>query len=91
MRRERIFLILGIWVAILPYLGFPYSWKNILFTISGLILVYYSYLIYKENKVVKTPEENTQNQNTEREEEYQQEPYERNTNTDEYGRIRFNE
>lgn len=53
MRRERIFLILGIWVAVLPYLGFPYSWKNILFTISGFIIIYYSYLIYRENKPQK--------------------------------------
>lgn len=50
MRRERIFLFLGIWVAILPYLGFPYSWKNILFTLSGLSLIYLSYIMRKENK-----------------------------------------
>ena len=50
MRKERILLILGIWVAILPYLGFPYSWKNILFTVSGIALIYYSYVMHKENK-----------------------------------------
>lgn len=43
-------LILGIWVAILPYLGFPYSWKDILGTLSGLGLVYVSFMIYKESK-----------------------------------------
>lgn len=58
MRRERIFLILGIWVALLPYLGFPYSWKNIFFTLSGLVLVYYSYIIYNENKIEEKPKEN---------------------------------
>lgn len=47
MRRERILLILGIWVAILPYLGFPYFWKNTLFTLSGIILIYHSYALYK--------------------------------------------
>ncbi|OGI61159.1 hypothetical protein A2814_01605 [Candidatus Nomurabacteria bacterium RIFCSPHIGHO2_01_FULL_38_19] len=50
MRRERIFLFLGIWVAVLPYLGFPSSWKSILFTVSGMTLVYYSYGLYKESK-----------------------------------------
>jgi len=50
MRKARLFLILGIWISILPYLGFPYSWKNILFTISGLVLIYLSYIIYKESK-----------------------------------------
>lgn len=53
MRKERVLLILGIWVAILPQLGFPYSWKNVLFTLSGLILVYYSYIIYKETKITE--------------------------------------
>ncbi len=63
MRRERILLILGIWVAILPYLGFPYSWKNILFTISGLVLVFYSYEIHKENKVKQLRKQKSDNFN----------------------------
>ncbi|MFZ2072810.1 MAG: hypothetical protein WAV10_04005, partial [Minisyncoccia bacterium] len=54
MRKARLFLILGIWIAILPYLGFPYSWKNILFTLSGLVLIYLSYIIYRESKTEET-------------------------------------
>jgi membrane protein implicated in regulation of membrane protease activity len=50
MRKARILLILGIWVAVLPYLGFPYTWKDILFTVSGLILMYFSYVLYQESK-----------------------------------------
>jgi len=50
MSRARILLILGLWIAVLPYLGFPFSWKNVLFTASGLGLVYFSYLFYKESK-----------------------------------------
>ena len=45
-----MFLVLGIWIAILPYFGIPHFWKNILMTLSGLILVYISYLIYREEK-----------------------------------------
>ena len=41
---------MGIWMAILPYLGFPNSWKNVLFILSGLVLVYFSYTLYKEVK-----------------------------------------
>jgi hypothetical protein len=41
-------LILGIWVAVLPYLGFPHSWKNLLFSLSGVALVYLGYTFYKE-------------------------------------------
>lgn len=50
MKKARLFLILGIWIAVLPYLGFPSSWKNVLETLSGLALMYYSYLFYKEYK-----------------------------------------
>jgi len=61
MRKARIFLTLGIWVAILPYLGFPYSWKNILFTLSGLILIYLSYIVYRESKITEKKEKTSDN------------------------------
>ena len=41
----------GIWISVLPYLGFPIYWKNILFTLTGLILIYFSFLIYKEHRI----------------------------------------
>jgi len=53
MKKARTFLIISIWVAILSYLGFPYFWKNLFFTITGLILAYLSYLLYKETKIEK--------------------------------------
>lgn len=40
----------GIWVALLPYLGFPYFLKSLLFVLTGLGLVYFSFLLYKESK-----------------------------------------
>ncbi len=70
-------LILGVWLAILPYLGFPYSWKDTLTTISGLILICFSYILYQDYKRAENQEktfdnfrENSdfsehQNQNTE--------------------------
>lgn len=57
MRKAYTLLILGIWVAVLPYLGFPYSWKDILMTLSGLGLIYVSYTLYKESKVKENKEE----------------------------------
>jgi len=51
MRKIRAVLILGIWVAVLPYLGFPYLWKNILFSISGLGFIYLSFVFYREFKL----------------------------------------
>ena len=53
MRKARILLILGTWVAVLPYLGLPYSWKNILFTITGLGLIYFSYVLFRNSKKKK--------------------------------------
>lgn len=61
MQKARILLMLGIWVAILPYLGFLYSWKNVLFTLSGLGLVYLSYVLYKESKTGETEEKSSDN------------------------------
>ncbi|MEI6660138.1 MAG: hypothetical protein WCK91_01805 [bacterium] len=48
MRKERSLLIIGIWVAILPFLGFPSSWRSFMFIITGLALVYLSYMFYQE-------------------------------------------
>jgi len=50
MRRIRTLLFFGIWIAILPYLGFPYFWRSFLFTISGLILVFFAFILFKEEK-----------------------------------------
>lgn len=51
-------LVLGIFVTILPYLGFPHSWKTVLYTFSGLLFVFLSYLLYKDYKI-KENQENT--------------------------------
>ncbi len=51
MRKARTLLGFGIWVAVLPYLGFPHTWKNVLFTLTGLALAYLGYLSYKKFKL----------------------------------------
>ena len=61
MRKARIFLFLGIWVAILPYLGFPYSWKDFLFTLTGLGLICFSYVLYKDYKKEENQEKTFDN------------------------------
>ena len=61
MSKARIFLILGTWIAVLPYLGFPSSWKNVLFTITGLILIYFSYTMYKNSKIRENKTKNFDN------------------------------
>lgn len=48
MQIARLLLIVGIWTAVLPYLGFPLIIKNILFIFTGLVLIYLSLLQYKK-------------------------------------------
>ena len=50
MRKERTLLFLGIWVSILSFLGFPKSWREVLFVLTGLSLIYLAYLFYIETK-----------------------------------------
>jgi hypothetical protein len=50
MRKARILLVLGVWMAILPFLGFPFSWKDVLTTLTGLGLIYLGYLIFLDYK-----------------------------------------
>ena len=50
MRKERTLFIIGIWVAILPYLGFYESWGKVIFIITGVGLIYLAYLFYTEAK-----------------------------------------
>ncbi len=58
MSRARKLLFLGIWVAILPHLGFPSTWKNVLFLLTGLALMYLGYVLYSESRP-KQVEKNT--------------------------------
>lgn len=50
MRKERTLFIIGVWVAILPFLGFPNSWRKVLFVLTGFTLFYLAYLFYLEVK-----------------------------------------
>lgn len=50
MRKEKALFILGLFIAVLSYLGFPLIWKNILFSISGVLIIYLSYLFYIESR-----------------------------------------
>lgn len=47
MNKLKLILILGIIVALLPYLGIPYLFKNILFTLIGIAVAFFAYLLYR--------------------------------------------
>jgi hypothetical protein len=50
MRKEKTLFIIGIWIVIIPFLGFPDTWRKILLTITGFMLVYLAYLYHQQNK-----------------------------------------
>ncbi len=56
MQKAKIFLFGGLWVAILPYLGFPVFLKNILFSLTGLTFVYIG-LVLRSKIPVKNPKQ----------------------------------
>ena len=63
MINPRMLLFIGLWVAILPYLGFPLLIKNILFVLIGLLIMYLAFVLYrslkdKQQKDVETFSEN---------------------------------
>lgn len=50
MRKEKTLFIIGLWIIILPFLGFPNTWRKVLFMITGLAIMYMAYLFYLEYK-----------------------------------------
>jgi len=58
MRKERTLFIIGMWVAILPYLGFYENWRKIFFLITGAGIIYLAYLFYTEARVRIDKDEN---------------------------------
>lgn len=50
MSKSRILFIFGILIAVLPYLGFPIFWKSLLFSLLGLGLAFFAYMMHRESK-----------------------------------------
>lgn len=64
MQTPKLLLFLGIWTMVLPHLGFPSFIKNILFFVTGILLVYLSILLRnlkKENHIKKIFENFSEN------------------------------
>ena len=43
MKHAKLILFLGILVSVTPFLGFPTSWKNIIFGVLGLMIILLSF------------------------------------------------
>lgn len=50
MRKERTLFILGIWVMVLPFLGFPVAVRQAFFVLTGAGIAFIAYLLYLAKK-----------------------------------------
>lgn len=53
MDKLKSLFALGVFVTVLPYLGFPMSFKNILISLSGISVLYIYYQLSKEAMVTE--------------------------------------
>lgn len=51
MRKEKTLFIIGLWVMVLPFLGFPNFWRKLFFIITGFFIMYIAYLLYLEVRI----------------------------------------
>lgn len=58
MSKQNTIIIFGILVAIMPYLGFPLSWRKGFFLCSGIIITILGYSVGKEIKKLKIEQDN---------------------------------
>jgi hypothetical protein len=50
MRKERALFIIGLWIILLPFSGFPSMWRTLFFVVTGLVVLYIAYLFYTQAK-----------------------------------------
>jgi|JI10StandDraft_1071094.scaffolds.fasta_scaffold361921_2 hypothetical protein len=48
---HKTLITLGIWIAFLPFLGFPTVIKNILFAITGAYIAFSGYRLYRKKEI----------------------------------------
>lgn len=59
MSKQKAIIILGAFVAVMPYLGFPTAWRKGFFLLAGIAIVIYGYKINKELKALRGEESNS--------------------------------
>ncbi len=55
MKKEYTLLVLGIWVMIFPYLGFPYLWRVWILGVTGLCICLVAWRFWKDKKGPREP------------------------------------
>lgn len=60
MSKNKTIIALGLWIAIVPFLGFPGAWKTFFITTSGLAIVFISFMIIAKKRAER-PQESENN------------------------------
>ena len=51
MKHSRTIIILGIVVTVVPFLGFPSSWKTVIFAVLGVAIAAFGYRMFLHSRV----------------------------------------
>lgn len=49
MSKHSIIITIAIWIIILPFLGFPSFWRTLLLVLSGLGIIFYTFMLRSES------------------------------------------
>lgn len=55
MSQRQVLMVFGVWLAVLPFLGFPSDWKPVLACLSGLLVVFLAYRLKPVNATKDDP------------------------------------
>lgn len=50
--KEKIIIFIGVWLLVLPSMGFPSNWKSVFMVITGVVSIYVGLLMYRGAKKV---------------------------------------
>ena len=56
MLKQRAIFFIGLWIILLPYLGFTRGVKNFLFLATGISLIVLSYFMYVQIRAIEERE-----------------------------------
>lgn len=62
MNYAKLVMSIGVWVAVLPLLGFPASWRQVLFGITGILLIIIGNSLKGKSSAIPIPKEHTENE-----------------------------
>ena len=54
MTKDTIIMLLGAFIALLPYLGFPHNWDNVFMVVCGLVFIAVGIAMRREKRLMRS-------------------------------------